>query len=204
MKSVAFAAIAALSVAAMPAYAATLYSNPLLSGPIATPGSISFTAASPIAQAGSLSFNLDGFASLDGVNAYEDDFLLSLNGSPLLNLSYNLGGGGMNVVFANPNGATITGGATGFFQGGQLQIALPVALLAGANAFTFAYSSPGPANGNGQGVGDEAWGVSNVLLTAQVGSAVPEPQSWALMIVGFGAVGGTMRYRRRRTTVSFA
>ena len=28
-------------------------------------------------------------------------------------------------------------------------------------------------------------------------SAVPEPASWALMIVGFGAVGGTMRQRKR-------
>lgn len=28
-------------------------------------------------------------------------------------------------------------------------------------------------------------------------SAVPEPQSWAMLIVGFGVVGGTMRNRRR-------
>jgi PEP-CTERM motif len=34
--------------------------------------------------------------------------------------------------------------------------------------------------------------------------AVPEPATWALMIGGFGAIGGTMRYRRRRTSVSFA
>lgn len=27
--------------------------------------------------------------------------------------------------------------------------------------------------------------------------AVPEPASWAMMIAGFGLVGGTMRYRRR-------
>jgi hypothetical protein len=30
----------------------------------------------------------------------------------------------------------------------------------------------------------------------QVG-AVPEPASWALMIIGFGAIGATMRYRLR-------
>ena len=64
-------------------------------------------------QSGFLSFNLDGFASLDGVNAYQDDFDLTVNGLQLLNLSYDLGGGGMNVVFANPNGATITGGTAG-------------------------------------------------------------------------------------------
>ena len=33
---------------------------------------------------------------------------------------------------------------------------------------------------------------------------VPEPATWAMMIGGFGMVGGTMRYRRRKTTVAFA
>jgi hypothetical protein len=36
-----------------------------------------------------------------------------------------------------------------------------------------------------------------------VTGAVPEPATWALMIVGFGAVGATMR-RRRTKTVSYA
>jgi hypothetical protein len=35
-------------------------------------------------------------------------------------------------------------------------------------------------------------------------AAVPEPASWAMMIGGFGMVGGSMRRRRRKTTVSFA
>ena len=197
----AFALVAA--AAALPAQAATLYSNPLLSGPIATPGSISFVANSPVMQSGFLSFNLDGFASLDGVNAFQDDFDLTVNGFQLLNLSYDLGGGGMNVVFANPNGATITGGSAGFFNGGQLQIAMPLALLAGPNSFVFSYTSPGPANGGGQGTGDEAWGVSSVVLTAKMG-AVPETATWTMMIVGFGAAGGALRYRRRKTTVTYA
>lgn len=34
--------------------------------------------------------------------------------------------------------------------------------------------------------------------------AVPEPASWAMMIAGFGLVGGSMRYRRGNRTVSFA
>lgn len=202
MKYIIAAAIVA-ATAALPAQAATLYANSLLSGPIATPGSISFSANSPIMQSGLLSFNLDGFASLDGVNAYQDDFDLTVNGTQLLKLSYDLGGGGMNVVFANPNGATIAGGTNGFFNGGQLQIAMPLALLAGANSFVFSYTSPGPANGGGQGTGDEAWGVSSVLLTARMG-AVPETGTWTMMIVGFGAAGGALRYRRRKTTVTYA
>jgi hypothetical protein len=38
------------------------------------------------------------------------------------------------------------------------------------------------------------------MLTGAVNavSAVPEPSSWALMLVGFGLIGGTMRASRRR------
>ena len=196
-------AAAAILATSVPATAATLYSNPLLSGPIATPGSVNFGAASPIAQSGFLNFNLDGFTSLDGVNSYEDDFDLSLNGNSLLSLSYDLGGGGLNVIFSNPNGATVTGGTAGWFSGGQLQIALPVALLSGANNFVFSYTSPGPANGGGQGTGDEAWGVSGVVLTADQISAVPEASTWTMMIAGFGVAGMGLR-ARRKTSVRFA
>jgi len=34
--------------------------------------------------------------------------------------------------------------------------------------------------------------------------AVPEPSTWAMMIGGFGMVGGSMRYRRFKTSISFA
>jgi len=33
---------------------------------------------------------------------------------------------------------------------------------------------------------------------------VPEPATWALMILGFGAVGGAMRRRNAKTSVRFA
>lgn len=35
-------------------------------------------------------------------------------------------------------------------------------------------------------------------------SAVPEPAIWAMMIGGFGMVGGSMRYRRLQTKTTFA
>jgi len=37
---------------------------------------------------------------------------------------------------------------------------------------------------------------SGVFLTAPSGGGVPEPASWALMIVGFAAAGGTLRRRQ--------
>ena len=35
-------------------------------------------------------------------------------------------------------------------------------------------------------------------------AAVPEPASWAMMIAGFGVVGGALRRRKTRTSVRFA
>lgn len=60
------------------------------------------------------------------------------------------------------------------------------------------------ASGNGwQGGGDEAWGIDNIrILGIEAGAgAVPEPSAWALLILGFGLVGGAMR---RRTALAFA
>ncbi|RSV41984.1 PEP-CTERM sorting domain-containing protein [Sphingomonas sp. ABOLE] len=36
------------------------------------------------------------------------------------------------------------------------------------------------------------------------GGAVPEPESWTMLILGFGAIGGMMRYRNRSRQVRFA
>ena len=42
----------------------------------------------------------------------------------------------------------------------------------------------------------------STTFTPALAAAVPEPTSWALMLIGFGAVGEAMR-RRQRTSVSF-
>lgn len=43
--------------------------------------------------------------------------------------------------------------------------------------------------------------IDNVVLGAPVVSAVPEPATWAMMILGFGGVGAVLRNRRRETPV---
>jgi hypothetical protein len=66
----------------------------------------------------------------------------------------------------------------------------------------------GPNLSNGfQGTGSfngrtNAWAfdILNVNSAAQVG-AVPEPGTWALMLIGFGAVGASLRRRRRVSAV---
>jgi hypothetical protein len=43
----------------------------------------------------------------------------------------------------------------------------------------------------------------NITLGAAIpGGAVPEPATWALMILGFGAIGGALRSRKRRETLT--
>lgn len=48
-------------------------------------------------------------------------------------------------------------------------------------------------------------GLSNaVLFQTGAVSAVPEPDTWAMMLIGFGAVGGAMRRRSQKVAVSYA
>lgn len=43
------------------------------------------------------------------------------------------------------------------------------------------------------------WNLDNVSVQGPVGSPVPEPATWAMMLVGFGAAGYSLRRRRRMT-----
>lgn len=66
-------------------------------------------------------------------------------------------------------------------------------------AMSTKYISFGPAtNGGGRGA-------FTMTKVSSVTSPVPEPATWAMMIVGFGAIGGTMRRKRKvNASVSFA
>ncbi|WP_070156339.1 PEPxxWA-CTERM sorting domain-containing protein [Sphingobium phenoxybenzoativorans] len=62
--------------------------------------------------------------------------------------------------------------------------------------FPKAYNFTSAVNGN-----NSAGGLGFLTVT----SAVPEPATWAMMVLGFGAMGMAMRRRRRvKTTVSYA
>lgn len=61
---------------------------------------------------------------------------------------------------------------------------------AGDGAAGYIWNAPGE---KGLNSASETW-----VLRAGVNGAVPEPATWAMMIFGFGAVGGSMRSARRR------
>lgn len=65
----------------------------------------------------------------------------------------------------------------------------------------FAFSISDAVNGNGI-TGTTYWAAFNDIATSG-GSAAPEPASWAMMLGGFGLVGGAMR-SRRKVAVRFA
>ncbi|TFU03828.1 PEP-CTERM sorting domain-containing protein [Polymorphobacter arshaanensis] len=66
--------------------------------------------------------------------------------------------------------------------------------VAGLNTLSFVLHNEG---------GPEAFQVAGLTVTAApLAGAVPEPASWALMLVGFGMTGAAVRRRSRAMTVA--
>lgn len=159
-----------------------------------------------------LSFILNGFLSLDGQNTFEDDFTLSLNHAALLSGTFNMGGGGNDVVFFAPTGATVDNvsgiGTAITFTGGQVNIATPLTLATGQNTLTFGYKSLTAPDYGFQGPGDEAWSAHDVLVTTPgdpvLAGDIPEPAAWVLMLTGFGGAGAMLRRRRGMVRAALA
>ena len=157
-----------------------------------------------------LSFIVDGYRSLDGKNAYEDDFSLKLNNQLVFLGTFNLGGGSnsgsqANVYF-NPFGASFsnpTNNGTGIgWNGGKELISFAgVPLNVGLNSLTFAYTSlSGLGYAGYQGLGDEGWGVEKVQV-----SATPLPPSWTMLILGLGGFGYVAhRWQKKGNAVAAA
>jgi len=145
-----------------------------------------------------LSFTLNGYATLDGQNFYEDDFTLKLNGTEIFKGTFDLGGGTSTfqaVTFSSVPGVTLSNPTNniGLIGGGGQETFnfSSLALSGGSNTLEFIYTSLSDGHAGFQGLGDEGWGIQNVNV-----SAVPEPSTWAMMIFGFAGVG-LMAYRRK-------
>lgn len=209
--NLAAAALALSTFAAAGAQAATIYAAPgnVTEQELNTTYAVSFEG---LAGPANLSVVLDGYSSLDGQNWYEDDFTLSLNNVAILKGTFNLGGGGNDVVYFQPVGSTIDNvsgnGVDVTWAGGHVNISSPLNLVAGQNTLTFAYDALSDEHAGWQSWGDEHWGVSNIVVTQNsvgpLGGAVPEPATWGLMLLGFGGLGAMLRRSRRLATISIA
>jgi hypothetical protein len=165
------------------------------SSQLAIPDTYSWSFNAVAADPGAtLDFVLKGFNTVDGFNEYADVFLLSVNGTNVGTGVFNLGGGGASgwfgtgsAVNSNGNSVAISGnGGSVTFSG------LGVALNAGSNTITFAYKPFGFLNGTSQGIGDESWQVAGATVTA-----VPEPETYAMLLAGLGVMGAIARRRKQ-------
>ena len=124
-------------------------------------------------------------------------------GTPGFGASLGLNGVLFNrVILLNRAGsAALAGGPnlTGSYSGATFNLSVPLARLASTGFTPENYGfNLWPRNG--------AAGVSAISDfapdNATVNAVVPEPSAWALMILGFGALGGALR--RRRTSIPVA
>jgi hypothetical protein len=106
-------------------------------------------------------------------------------------------------------------------QGGNASLLGGVgALIGGSSTFTAGTTMDLLIGGGGEGGGPGGTNIAGsfspsaagggggtfVFLTGvgQVAGAVPEPATWAMMLLGFGMVAGAARYRRRSVKASLA
>ena len=179
-------------------------------GPSSSPAVSVSPAFGPLAANGSLAANYIDFGvdfTFGGVEGYFDDTDVfafgGINADGVLDLLTAVDG---RIVFAGTTVGTTAESISveaGFAGEGQLLLSVydidDVLIGSVANGATLGLNSrslltlamPGIASFRISGT--DTFGVAQILIT---GAAVPEPASWALMIGGFGVIGGTLRQRR--------
>lgn len=149
---------------------------------------------------------LGNFFNVDSGGGYTGGFLDSLtgNGDPRRTLT-----------------ATFNASQNGFgFDTNQLMGAFTVQIFNSSNASLGVFNFTSQSSLTFFGFGSSSADIKSVRIAGTngafnfaldnftfdqrlVGGAVPEPTTWAMMLSGFGLVGGAMRYRRRKGAVSF-
>jgi hypothetical protein len=172
---------------------------------MASPATFGDSFASAAAGQAMLTFSLVGFNSLDGDNGYIDVFTLSVNGAQVLSGTFNMSGGGASYMISSAPGTvwntvtnTCVGCASPNYLGGTTYISVPISLVAGSNSLSFSYDSPsafaGTSRAGSQGIGDESWALRDVTV-----AAVPEPETYAMLLAGLGLMGGIARKRKLKS-----
>ena len=184
MKSLMLASAAAIAALALPASAASL-NAPVPTNATINYGGLQWAWASPLEQ-----------TTVD--LSYQSQFGWRLpTAQELLNAP-----SAMDFMFA---GANVPLGGTDPISGVYFAYTAPT--LDSAAALAVAYFSSYDhgdwcnAPGSACGFGEVPWNTGNYynesLVVRAIAGGVPEPATWALMILGFGAVGMAMRGKRR-------
>ncbi len=140
-----------------------------------------------------VSFDLYAIDGLDGDNFFSFD----ADGTNYLNASFS------NFVYTQSYGGPNSPAGTGSdpnavdrfgypFQFGDRTYRMSFLVPVSSQNTTFRLGGRASSYGGG------AFGVDNFKVVGMSVGAVPEPATWAMLLVGFGLVGGAMRSDRRR------
>ena len=112
-----------------------------------------------------------------------------LSGPGPINGNFTLDFSAGNTLLGSIIGAATTTPTAGLFD-----IAFDYSILGGTGLYA-------GATGVFKGIGtvDQRVRPTNVAINF---SAVPEPGTWAMMLIGFGAIGATIRFRRRQSGIA--
>ncbi len=109
-------------------------------------------------------------------------------------------GDGVTALYDGTN-LTFTQNASTVFSFGISDLSL---VNGGPPAFSNTTTNESSFQFGGAAVTINAGSTGNLVAVVPTAAAVPEPATWAMMLVGFGMVAGTARYRRRSTTAVYA
>lgn len=189
MRTLFFALAATAAVGAMPAHAATVTFGAINPG-----GVISLEPAGPGAVSSALSFDVQGSGLFSAVLSFLNPFdTATAGGSASFNFDPDLitftggdiSGGGLVTVVNGPTGASMQIDRLGL-PGGDQTLTIMGTLT----------PSDAPGGNSFARIGGQ--------LTLTGTGAIPEPATWALFILGFGAIGGALRRRSGAVRVSKA
>lgn len=187
MKMTIWAALAATALASTPALAATITVTGTFSG--------TFNNSSFNQPATFTGINTQGNSGQQGFDTYLLDSLSIFSG----NVNYTFNPTGAPFYFYNGQG--ISGIADGVNSNVFRFDTATGAFIATDNT-TFAVTNASGMNFSGTN-GVTFTGGNGIA--SSISAAVPEPATWAMMILGFGVLGGALRRRQKGvTTVRFA
>jgi hypothetical protein len=155
------------------------------------------------------------------VDLVASDVLNAVNGYDVLSVSGNVDGDVITGLINNPSQPSVSTSPDGKFifdnvvwPGAATQLSNPGILFMGASGHEYNLFSDDPVNYElykatpSGGYDTNSRGTIAMVQTFSQGGfdrdslGVPEPASWALMILGFGAVGALLRQRRGRAVAA--
>lgn len=188
----------ALATVAIPATAATTVTyGPTNPGTVV--GAVTLTPAGPGAVAAPISFDVSGTGQFSATFSFFNPFSSArANASASFNFDPDL------LVFtrADFSGTNASMSTVGNASGLGSSVQVDLSDLSGGLKYLNIFGTLNP-NFTPDGGNDFARIGGSIALT-QLPGAVPEPATWALFILGFGAIGGMLRRRNGAVRVSKA